>query len=157
MILRGGQKAWPPCPPEIERGVLLGGYPGTGTLILRQNELSFGAAPAGLVAHSVNELDISCLLERAELMPMLGQGVPPENFDFRGMSGGAMLTIVEKPVSAGRGVQPDLREASSTISTPKPGSPTCYAGSTSIPLPGSTSSCPGTGSASLPNWWYERR
>jgi hypothetical protein len=32
---------------------------------------------------------------RPYLIPLLGSGIPPENFDFRGMSGGPMLGVVE--------------------------------------------------------------
>ena len=35
------------------------------------------------------------LIEREQLMPALGQGLPPENFDFGGISGGLMLMVVE--------------------------------------------------------------
>jgi hypothetical protein len=28
-------------------------------------------------------------------MPALGQGIPAENFDFGGISGGAMLTVIQ--------------------------------------------------------------
>jgi hypothetical protein len=101
-ILTGAQESWPPGPPAVKRGVLLGGYPGGATLILKADELSFGAAPAGLIAHSVNELDISCVLERDQLMGVIGRGVPPENFEFGGMSGGPMLTIVENLIGEQR-------------------------------------------------------
>jgi len=82
----------------LERGVLIGGYPGVATLIPKPNEVSFGAAPAALIAHSVSEFNISCMLERDQLMGVIGRGLPPENFDFGGMSGGPMLTITEKLV-----------------------------------------------------------
>ena len=34
------------------------------------------------------------MLERGYLLPILGEGLPPENFDFGGISGGPMLTVV---------------------------------------------------------------
>ncbi len=95
-VFAGSQKAWPPGPPQHERGLLIGGYPGKGTKLLRPNEVSFGAAPGGLIAHSISELDISCMFERALMIGILGAGLPPENFDFGGMSGGPMLTIIEQ-------------------------------------------------------------
>jgi hypothetical protein len=95
-VLTGSQSTWPPGPPQRERGVLIGGYPGRETIILKPNEVSFAAAPGGMIAHSINELDVSCVFERSEMIGILGQGLPPEDFDFRGMSGGPMLTIIEK-------------------------------------------------------------
>ncbi len=53
-------------------------------------------------------------------MPVFGQGLPPENFDFRGMSGGPMLTVVQNTLRswmlAGvivQGPNTDLREGES--------------------------------------------
>lgn len=96
VILTGVQRTWPPAPPNKYRGVLISGYPSTGTIVEGPSEVCFGAAPAGLIAHSVSEIDVSCQLERTELIGILGSGLPPENFNFGGMSGGPMLTIVEK-------------------------------------------------------------
>lgn len=39
--------------------------------------------------------DISSLIEREHLMDVLGTGLPPEKYNFGGMSGGPMLTVVE--------------------------------------------------------------
>jgi len=38
---------------------------------------------------------VSTQIEREHLMPAMGQGIPPDNFDFRGMSGGLMLTVIQ--------------------------------------------------------------
>jgi hypothetical protein len=43
----------------------------------------------------VNDSDVSSLIDREDLIDLLGSGVPHENFDYRGMSGGPMLTAVE--------------------------------------------------------------
>src|SRR5260221_4311043 len=94
-ILTGFQSSWPPSPPTVDRGVYTCGFPGTGTVWLSRNELSFGAVPGSGVASSVSERDVSSLIEREQLIGVLGDGVPPENFDFRGISGGPMLAMVE--------------------------------------------------------------
>jgi hypothetical protein len=60
--------------------------------------ISFGAVVSSGAASSVSELDVSTLIEREYLIPTLGQGVPPEDFDYRGMSGGVMLTVVDAPL-----------------------------------------------------------
>ncbi|WP_293679266.1 hypothetical protein [uncultured Phenylobacterium sp.] len=35
------------------------------------------------------------MVERENLIPVFGDGLPPDNLDFRGMSGGPMLTVVQ--------------------------------------------------------------
>jgi hypothetical protein len=98
VCLTGYQRAWPPGPPQQDRGVYYSGFPGTETIWLSPREISFGAAPGGGVASSVSETDVSTLIERENLIAVLGGGTPPENFDFGGMSGGPMLTVIETGV-----------------------------------------------------------
>jgi hypothetical protein len=93
--LTGYQGAWPPRPPEQDRGVYYSGFPGTETTRVSPSEISFGAAPGGGVASSVSEKDVSSVIERENLIAVLGGGIPPENFDFGGMSGGPMLSVIE--------------------------------------------------------------
>jgi hypothetical protein len=93
--LTGYQKTWPPSPPTQDRGIYYSGFPSVGNLWLSPNAISFAAAAGGGIASSVSETDVSTLIERQHLIDVLGLGFPPENFDFRGMSGGPMLTVVE--------------------------------------------------------------
>lgn len=95
-ILTGYQKSWPPGPPQIDRGLYYCGFPGTGRLWLSLREISFGSLTGSGAASSVSEVDISTLIERSYLIPALGEGIPPENFDFGGISGGPMLMVVEQ-------------------------------------------------------------
>jgi hypothetical protein len=94
--LTGYQKGWPPRPPEQDRGIYFGGFPGVEAIWLSREEISFGSTPGGGVANSISETDVCSLIERSNLIPLLGQGLPPENFDFRGMSGGPMLSVIEQ-------------------------------------------------------------
>ena len=94
-ILTGYQTKWPPSPPQTDKGVYFSGFPSVGNIWLSPNEISFGASPGGGVASSVSERDISSLIERQHLIDVMGHGLPPDNYDFRGMSGGPMLTVVE--------------------------------------------------------------
>jgi hypothetical protein len=64
---------------------------------LAPREISFGCVAAGGVATSVNENSIAVLIERDKLMPVLGEGVIPENYDFGGISGGPVIAIVQTP------------------------------------------------------------
>jgi hypothetical protein len=95
-VLTGHQKAWPPAPPEERCGIYYAGYPGIGTRHPSPREAVFGIVRGSGIAHSVSERDVCTQLEREYLMPAkVGEGVPPENFDFRGMSGGVMLTVIQ--------------------------------------------------------------
>jgi hypothetical protein len=95
IVLTGSQRAWPPGPPQEQRGIYYCGYPGIGTRYPSLQEVVFGAVSGSGIATSVSEKDISSLIEREHLMPALGDGIPPENFDFGGISGGPMLTVVQ--------------------------------------------------------------
>ena len=100
-ILTGYQKDWPPKPPQVDRGIYYCGFPGITRTWISLREISFGSATGSGVASSVNEIDISSLIERENLIPTLGRGLPPENFDFRGISGGPMLSVVENGILRG--------------------------------------------------------
>jgi len=95
-ILTGIQKDWPPVPPQLDKGVYFAGFPGVEKRWLSPQEISFGITPGGGVASSVSDKDVSSLMEREHIIPVLGGGLPPENFDFRGISGGPMLDVVEE-------------------------------------------------------------
>ncbi len=95
-ILTGSQTAWPPVPPMVDRGVTFVGYPGHETQWLTRSEISFGAAPGGGVATSVSELDVSTQLQRENWIDVLGLGFPAEQYNFGGISGGPMLSVIER-------------------------------------------------------------
>lgn len=79
-VLTGYHKAWPPSPPQQERGIYFAGFPEVSTLWLSLREMSFGAAPGSGVASSISETDVSSLIERQHLIDVMGTGLPPENF-----------------------------------------------------------------------------
>jgi hypothetical protein len=60
-----------------------------------REEAVFGAFAGSGIASGANEGDILSQIEREHLEPALGDGIPPENFDFGGISGGPMLYVVE--------------------------------------------------------------
>jgi hypothetical protein len=95
-VLTGNQKMWPPTPPDERCGIYYAGYPGIGTRHPSAREAIFGIVRGSGIAHSVSERDVCTQLEREYLLPAkVGEGVPPDNFDFRGMSGGLMLTVIQ--------------------------------------------------------------
>jgi hypothetical protein len=95
-VLTGIQRQWPPTAPQTGRGIYIAGFPATETLFRSPQEISFGIATGGGVASSVTEIDVLSQIEREHLLPQIGSGVPPENYKFGGISGGPMLTLVEK-------------------------------------------------------------
>jgi hypothetical protein len=94
-VLKGLQTTWPPRPPLEGRGIYYSGYPEIETLWQAVDEVNFGAAPASGVATSVNEHTISSQIARERLIAVLPGGIPPENYNFSGMSGGPMLTVID--------------------------------------------------------------
>jgi hypothetical protein len=94
-VLTGYQRRWPPSPPQQDRGLYFGGFPNAETLWLSPGEILFGAAPGHGAASSISETDVSILIDREQLIPLLGAGIPPENYCFSGMSGGPVLAVIE--------------------------------------------------------------
>jgi hypothetical protein len=97
-ILTGAQKIWPPHPPPKNCILYYCGFPGVGTRSHPRGGPLFGAVPGMGIATSVSDKSISIQLEREYLVPLLGGGVPPENFDFGGISGGPVIKIVETSI-----------------------------------------------------------
>jgi len=89
-VVYGGQAGWPPPPLKREQGIGFSGYPGAETY-LDGGELVFSSASQGLTITSVNDRDVLCQIERDKIAGVLGRGVPPDNFNFGGISGAAMF------------------------------------------------------------------
>lgn len=94
-IYTGYQRDWPPPPPERHKGIFYAGFASEGTRTPRRNEVVFGAVTGSGIAHVVNDRDVISQMEREHLEASLGEGIPPENYHFGGMSGGPMLYVVE--------------------------------------------------------------
>ena len=92
-ILTGHQSIWPPAPPRLGEGICFSGFPCMATAWPSPNEIRLAATPCNGRAHSINEMDVSCLFESRDLDD-LRAGPAPENYNFSGMSGGPMLTVV---------------------------------------------------------------
>lgn len=97
-VLTGYQKTWPPKPPANNCGIYYCGYPSAGTNPISPHALSFGAVRGSGVATSVNDRDVVTLFERKYWLPDPVHGAPPSNFDFGGISGGLMLTVVQTTI-----------------------------------------------------------
>lgn len=97
-VLTGYQKTWPPKPPAKNCGIYYCGYPSAGTNPLSPGALSFGAVRGSGVATSINDRDVVTLFEREYWLPDPIHGAPPPNFDFSGISGGLMLTVIQTTI-----------------------------------------------------------
>jgi hypothetical protein len=93
-ILTGSQSAWPPKPPLEGRGIYFSGFAGEATTWLSPSEISFGAAPGGGIADMIGRREIWTVFDRSWWIDLLG--LPPERFDFGGVSGGPMPMVVER-------------------------------------------------------------
>ena len=94
-VLTGQQSVWPPPPPQQDRGIYMGGFAAIETRSISSDEYFFGFVGGHGAASSVNEKDVSSLIEHEKLFPILGNGVPKLGYNFGGLSGGPMLTVVE--------------------------------------------------------------
>jgi hypothetical protein len=101
-IIRGNQSSWPPSPPEIGGGMFLAGFPQSERIAKGNRELNFGAFPVIVPASSVNDREISALLERAHAISVNGFPPPPEDFNWGGISGAPVLAFVESNIVSWR-------------------------------------------------------
>jgi hypothetical protein len=92
---------WPPSPPELNQAIRFGGFPGHAREVGFKEALFNGITGAG-IANSINDRDVSCLLEREDMIPLPGLKFPAEGYDFAGMSGAPALTIATTGVISWR-------------------------------------------------------
>jgi hypothetical protein len=90
--------SWPPNPPSINADIVFCGFPGHMRRSISERELHVGAVVSTGPASSVSDKDISLLIDRAELIPVIGEEVSPQNFDFGGISGGPFLSVTRSPI-----------------------------------------------------------
>ncbi|MCK1339802.1 hypothetical protein IVB38_28320 [Bradyrhizobium sp. 38] len=87
----GLQTQWPPPAPRIDVGITYAGFPGVGTRNLSREAVQFGILCGTGLVSSVNDREVSTLLEREYLEPVLGEGMVPEDYNFGGISGGPLI------------------------------------------------------------------
>ncbi|WP_029004790.1 hypothetical protein [Azorhizobium doebereinerae] len=98
VVLTGAQKSWPPPPPQVDRSIYYCGFPGIATEYNPAAGIIFRSCTGGGLSTSISELDICNQLERECMFPTGGKGIPAENFDFGGISGGGMVAMVKGPI-----------------------------------------------------------
>lgn len=89
-------QGWPPVVPDVGRGILFAGFPGNERLIVGTQEVNFGVYTAVAVATTVGPQNFTYQIERSYLIDILGQGIPPAGNDLGGISGGPVLTLIER-------------------------------------------------------------
>lgn len=94
-VLTGYQRSWPPKPPAENCGIYFAGYPQAGTQPMGAQGVSLGLVRGSGVASSVNDRDVASLFDRSCWLPDPVRGAPPPNFNFGGISGGIMLTVIQ--------------------------------------------------------------
>ncbi len=88
--------AWPPMTPEKDLGIGFAGFPGRARQFVNPQTLEFGVYSALSVATEINDRLISCQIQHEYIVDVPGfPGIPGE-FDTQGLSGGPLLTHVEK-------------------------------------------------------------
>jgi hypothetical protein len=87
---------WPPVIPEVNGSVAFAGFPGNDRSLVAPYELSFALCAGLMIANSVNQRSISCRFDREFLVETRGFPAPPPNYDIGGVSGGPLLTLVER-------------------------------------------------------------
>jgi len=101
-VLSGCESSWPPAPPARNQGVFYAGYPGLERKALECGCIEFGRCFGFGLATSISPRDVSSVIEREDIVPVSGMALPPLSYDFAGMSGAPMLTLVETGVLSWR-------------------------------------------------------
>jgi hypothetical protein len=84
-----------PMVPQIERGVLFAGFPGTERRRINETEIEDGIFTALTVAENVTDREISGHFERERQVDKPGRPTAPIGYDIGGVSGGPLVTIVD--------------------------------------------------------------
>lgn len=90
---RGLQSSWPPKAPVERQGIVYAGFPGIETRQLSREDVEFGIVCGMGIITAANVRVLSSQIEREHLIPD-GQGIPPENYNFGGISGAPMIYLM---------------------------------------------------------------
>jgi hypothetical protein len=95
-VFTGLQSTWPPVPPQEWQQVSYCGFAAVETRQISRASVEFGVLYGAGLASSVSPLNISSLFERQYAESISGVALPPENFNFGGISGGPMIYVTEE-------------------------------------------------------------
>jgi len=100
VVLTGSQTAWPPKPPQVDRGVFFVGFPGDGREMRPYRggglvEIDWMGYTALAVASSVSETGITVVLEHDPQFDVGHRPKIPPDWALGGCSGAPLLTLVD--------------------------------------------------------------
>jgi hypothetical protein len=87
---------WPPQVPDVERGILFAGFPGNQRLRQGAREVNFGIYTAAAVATTISPRNITCQIDHSVITAAPQMTKPPPGYDPGGISGGPILTLIER-------------------------------------------------------------
>jgi len=76
------------------------GFPAIEATSRSVSDFCFGAHSIIGTATSISETDISIQIKREELTDILGYGLPTQNYNFGGMSGGPVLALIDGTIQS---------------------------------------------------------
>lgn len=89
--------SWPPIDPVADQGIMFSGFPGKERTRLTANAHSAGMFIATGRVYSVTSEQIKTTFEHDLLVDVMGDGkLPGHGYDVGGMSGGPLLTLIER-------------------------------------------------------------
>jgi hypothetical protein len=88
--------AWPPQAPDVERGILFAGFPGNQRLRQGTREVNFGIYTAAAIATTVGPRNITCQIDHSVINAAPHMTKPPPGYNPGGISGGPILTLIER-------------------------------------------------------------
>jgi hypothetical protein len=95
-VLRGFQLSWPPPLVQPDYSAVFCGYPGKSRSLMTKKDIMFRRVALGTDVSSSRIAQISLLIEREKMYQCLGDGELPENYNFGGISGGPLVSLVER-------------------------------------------------------------
>ncbi|WP_152548472.1 hypothetical protein [Cupriavidus sp. SK-4] len=90
-----GPAEWPPRNVAEHDGVFFGGFPGIERRPNAENAFTFGFYVALTPVSSASQRHFGCAFERDNWIDTLGLGIPAEDYDLGGISGGPMFVLNE--------------------------------------------------------------
>lgn len=97
-VMTGYQREWPPVLPTRGSTVGYGGFPGVDRIFTPPRQIDFKSLVATGAATNVHEDCISIQHERDKWVLGFGDALPPENYNYGGISGGPLITLIETNV-----------------------------------------------------------
>jgi|HubBroStandDraft_4_1064222.scaffolds.fasta_scaffold433523_1 hypothetical protein len=93
-------ETWPPPPPQVDRGVVFTGYPGTERRVVANNRIAFLQSSNLIVARAVSADDVEVTIDPAFLKSLDGRPIPATTQNLGGYSGSPLLVVSAKPLSS---------------------------------------------------------